>query len=71
MSTGKTDRRARRVKKPERLLIEYVYGICPKCLKNKEKKTLRETSLLLGLTEDGAQSKLKKILEKLRKALRD
>ena len=60
-----------KLKKPERLLIEYVYGICPKCLKNKEKKTLRETSLLLGLTEDGAQSKLKKILEKLRKALRD
>ena len=55
------------LKKPERLLIEYVYGICPKCLKNKEKKTLREASLLLGLTEDGAGKKLKKILEKLRK----
>ena len=59
------------LKKPERLLIEYVYGICPKCLKNKEKKTLREASLLLGLTEDGAQSKLKKILEKLRKELQE
>ena len=59
------------LRKPDRLLIEYVYGICPKCLKNKEKKTLREASLLLGLTEDGAQSKLKKILEKLRKALQD
>ena len=59
------------LKKPERLLIEYVYGICPKCLKNKEKKTLREASLLLGLTEDGAQSKLKKILEKLRKVLQE
>ena len=59
------------LKKPERLLIEYVYGICPKCLKNKEKKTLREASLLLGLTEDGAEKKLKKVLEKLRKALQD
>ena len=58
-----------KLKKPERLLIEYVYGICPKCLKNKEKKTLREASLLLGLTEDGAGKKLKKILEKLRKTL--
>ena len=58
-----------KLKKPERLLIEYVYGICPKCLKNKEKKTLREASLLLGLTEDGAEKKLKKILEKLRKTL--
>ena len=59
------------LKKPERLLIEYVYGICPNCLKNKEKKTLREASLLLGLTEDGAQSKLKKILEKLKRSLQD
>ena len=53
------------------ILIEYVYGICPKCLKNKEKKTLREASLLLGLIEDGAQSKLNKILEKLKKALQE
>ena len=59
------------LKKPERLLIEYVYGICPNCLKNKEKKTLREASLLLGLIEDGAQSKLKKILEKLKRSLQD
>lgn len=59
------------LKKPEKLLIEYVYGICPNCLKNKEKKTLREASLLLGLTEDGAEKKLKKILEKLRKALQE
>lgn len=57
------------LKKPEKLLIEYVYGICPNCLKNKEKKTLREASLLLDLTEDGAEKKLKKVLEKLRKIL--
>ena len=55
------------LRKPDRLLIEYVYGICPKCLKNKDKKTLREASLLLGLTEDGAEKKLKKILNKLKK----
>ena len=36
-----------------------------------QKKTLREASLLLGLTEDGAEKKLKKVLEKLRKALQD
>ena len=55
------------LRKPDRLLIEYVYGICPKCLKNKEKKTMREASLLLGLTEDGAEKKLKNILNKLKK----
>ena len=55
------------LRKPDRLLIEYVYGICPKCLKNREKKTLREASLLLGLTEDSAEKKLKNILNKLKK----
>ena len=59
------------LRKPDRLLIEYVYGICPKCLKNKEKKTLREASLLLGLTEDGAEKKLKNILNKLKKSMEE
>lgn len=59
------------LKKPENLLIEYVFGICTKCLKNKEKKTLREASLLLGLTEDGAEKKLKTILKKLRDGLQE
>ena len=59
------------LRKPDRLLIEYVYGICPKCLKNKDKKTLREASLLLGLTEDGAEKKLKKILNKLKKSMEE
>ncbi len=59
------------LRKPDRLLIEYVYGVCPKCLKNKEKKTLREASLLLGLTEDGAEKKLKKILNKLKKSMEE
>ena len=57
------------LRKPDRLLIEYVYGICPKCLKDREKKTLREASLLLGLTEDGAEKKLKNILNKLKKSI--
>lgn len=57
--------------KKDRLLIEYVYGICPQCLKSKEKKSIRQASLLLGLTEDGAQKKLKSILNKLRKLLQE
>lgn len=57
--------------KKDRLLIEYVYGICPQCLKNKERKTIRQASLLLGLTEDGAQKKLKSTLNKLRKLLQE
>ena len=60
-----------KLNKKDRLLIEYVYGICPKCLKNKEQKTIRQASLLLGLTEDGAQKKLKSILKKLRKCLQE
>ena len=57
--------------KKDRLLIEYVYGICSKCLKNKERKSIRQVSLLLGLTEDGAQKKLKSILNKLKKLLQE
>ena len=57
--------------KKDQLLIEYVYGICPQCLKNKEKKSIRQASLLLGLTEDGAQKKLKSILKKLKKRLQE
>ena len=57
--------------KKDCLLIEYIYGICPQCLKNKERKTIRQASLLLGLTEDGAQKKLKSILKKLKKHLQE
>lgn len=60
-----------KLNKKDRLLIEYVYGICPQCLKNKERKTIRQASLMLGLTEDGAQKKLKSILKKLRKLLQE
>ena len=60
-----------KLNKKDRLLVEYVYGICPKCLKNKEQQTIRQASLLLGLTEDGAQKKLKSILKKLKKNLQE
>ena len=60
-----------KLNKKDRLLIEYVYGICSQCLKNKERKTIRQASLLLGLTEDGAQKKLKSILKKLKKRLQE
>ena len=60
-----------KLNKKDRLLIEYVYGICPQCLKNKERKTIRQASLLLDLTEDGAQKKLKSILKKLKKRLQE
>ena len=59
------------LRKPDRLLVEYVYGICQKCLLNKKRKTLREASLLLGLTEDGAEKKLKNILNKLKKSIEE
>lgn len=58
-----------KLKKTEKKLIEYRFGICPKCLGNKQKNTLSETSMALGLTESGAEKKLKAILKRLRKAL--
>ena len=60
-----------KLNKKDRLLIEYVYGICPQCLKDKERKTIRQASLLLDLTEDGAQKKPKSILKKLKKYLQE
>ena len=59
------------MKTKDRKLIELVFGICPSCLMDKERKTLREASLLLGLTESGAEQKLKRILKKLRDALQN
>lgn len=56
--------------KPQDLrLIELVFGICPDCLKNKEKITIREASLRVGLTAEGAEKKIKKILEQLKEEL--
>ena len=56
--------------KPQDLrLTELVFGICPDCLKNKEKITIREASLRVGLTAEGAEKKIKKILEQLKEEL--
>lgn len=56
--------------KPQDLrLIELVFGICPDCLKSKEKITIREASLRVGLTAEGAEKKMKKILEQLKEEL--
>lgn len=55
----------------DQMLIELIYGICPDCLGNKERKTLRDASLLVGLTESGAEQKVKNILKKLKKALQE
>ncbi len=53
--------------KPKDLrLIELVFGICPDCLKSKEKMTIREASLRVGLTAEGAEKRLKKILKQLK-----
>lgn len=60
-----------KLNKKDRLLIEYVYGICRQCLKDKEQKTIRQASLLLDLTEDDAQKKLNSILKKLKKRLQE
>lgn len=56
--------------KPQDLrLIELVFGICSDCLKSKEKITIREASLRVGLTAEGAEKKIKKILEQLKEEL--
>lgn len=56
--------------KPQDLrLTELVFGICPDCLKSKDKMTIREASLRVGLTAEGAEKRLKKILEQLKEEL--
>ena len=50
-------------------LIELIFGICPDCLKSKEKTTIREASLRVGLTAEGAEKRLKKILKRLKEDL--
>lgn len=56
--------------KPQDLkLIELVFGICPDCLKSKEKMTIREASLRAVLTAEGAEKRLKKILKELKEDL--
>lgn len=56
--------------KPQDLrLIELVFGICPDCLKSKDKMTIRDASLRVGLTAEGAEKRLKKILKRLKEVL--
>ena len=56
--------------KPQDLrLIELVFGICPDCLKSKDKMTIRDASLRVGLTAEGAEKRLKKILKQLKEDL--
>lgn len=56
--------------KPQDLrLIELIFGICPDCLKSKKKMTIRKASLRVGLTAEGAEKKIKKILEQLKEEL--
>lgn len=56
--------------KPQDLrLIELVFGICPDCLKSKDKMTIREASLRVGLTAEGAEKRLKKIIKHLKDEL--
>ena len=56
--------------KPQDLrLIELVFGICPDCLKSKEKTTIRKASLRVGLTVEGAEKRLKKILKQIKEEL--
>ena len=50
-------------------LIELVFGICSDCLTNKKKMTIRDTSLRVGLTAEGAEKRLKKILKRLKEDL--
>lgn len=58
--------------KPQDLrLIELVFGICSDCLKSKEKMTIRDASLRVGLTAEGAEKRLKKILKQLKEELKN
>ena len=55
----------------EQKLIESRFGICLSCLGNLPKSSMSIVSMSLGLTESGAEKKLKMTLKKLRKALRE
>ncbi|WP_440453049.1 hypothetical protein [Ruminococcus intestinalis] len=58
-----------KLKPQDSRLIELVFGICPDCLKSKEKITIREASLRVGLTAEGAEKRLKKFLKQLKEDL--
>ncbi len=55
----------------EQKLIESRFGICLNCLGNLPKSYMSIVSMSLGLTESGAEKKLKTILKKLRKAIQE
>lgn len=55
----------------EQKLIESRFGICLSCLGNLPKSSMSIVSMSLGLTESGAEKKLKTILKKLRKAIQE
>ncbi|WP_316637461.1 hypothetical protein [uncultured Ruminococcus sp.] len=55
----------------EQKLIESRFGICLSCLGNLPKSSMSIVSMSLGLTESGAEKKLKAILKKLRKAIQE
>ncbi len=56
--------------KPQDLrLIELVFGICPDCLKSKENITIREASLRVGLTAEGTEKRIKRILKLLKEEM--
>ena len=57
--------------KTDKKLIESRYGVCLNCLGNLPKSTMSNTFMALGLTESGAEKKLKTILKKLRNALQE
>lgn len=54
------------LKPKDKRLIEMVFGISCDDLSEKERKTIREASLLIGMTTDGAEKRLKKILKVLK-----
>lgn len=55
----------------EQKLTESRFGICLNCLGNLPKSSMSIASMSLGLTESGAERKLKAILKKLRKTLQE
>ena len=54
------------LKPKDKRLIEMVFGISCDDLSETERKTIREASLLIGMTTEGAEKRLKKILKSLK-----
>ena len=58
------------LKPKDRRLIEMVFGISCDDLSETERKTIREASLLIGMTTDGAEKRLKNIFKILKNDVR-